>query len=372
MTDLLLKNKKLLNSEIINFSYDNEVFANEIGDLVKNFKYGDTKISITDKVVFYNYITDNNGNNDKYRIIINNFIALIEYLNKIKKDENNSITGSTKICDIDIVKNQKNISEDFLSIFKNRDDLIVNKVPNMFDYYLKIIFKYIKKDIEKYQEINKANSQNKEDNKGAKVEEKVYLDEKVVKKLDEIFANKDLIIKKESLASAIRLFISLVLYREDEKDKDKRIKSNRKNIVDYLKGKDLWDVSIYKDSAFEKNLEEIKSLNIKIKEILWLYYYLINNKDEGFENEVKEYKIKLEEEEKKKKEEQERIEKQQKEEEENLKSKSRRNRRKQEEEEDDEDEDNNRQGRRRHRNKKDDDDGDDNDEDNTQKSRGKN
>ena len=368
MTDLLLKNKKLLNSEIINFSYDNEVFANEIGDLVKNFKYGDTKISITDKVVFYNYITDNNGNNDKYRIIINNFIALIEYLNKIKKDENNSITGSTKICDIDIVKNQKNISEDFLSIFKNRDDLIVNKVPNMFDYYLKIIFKYIKKDIEKYQEINKANSQNKEDNKGAKVEEKVYLDEKVVKKLDEIFANKDLIIKKESLASAIRLFISLVLYREDEKDKDKRIKSNRKNIVDYLKGKDLWDVSIYKDSAFEKNLEEIKSLNIKIKEILWLYYYLINNKDEGFENEVKEYKIKLEEEEKKKKEEQERIEKQQKEEEENLKSKSRRNRRKQEEEEDDEDEDNNRQGRRRHRNKKDDDDGDDNDEDNTQKS----
>ena len=389
MTDLLLKNKKLLNTEIIDFSYDNEVFAHEIGDLVTNFEYGDTKISITDKVVFYNYIIDNNGNNDKYRIIINNFITLIEYLNKIKKDENNSITGSTKISDIDIVKNQKNISDDFLNIFKNKDDLTVNKVPNMFDYYLKIIFKYIKKDIEKYQEIKKVNSQNKENSKEKKEEVKVYLDEKVLKQLEEIFKNKDLIIKKESLASAIRLFISLVLYREDEKDKDKRIKSNRKNIVDYLKGKDLWDASIYKDSGFEKNLEEIKSLNIKIKEILWFYYYLINNKDEGFEDEVKEYKIKLEEEEQRRKEEQEKIVKQQKEEEEARKHKGRerrrkdveeeeeeeedrnhkdrKKRRKHEEEEEEEEEDDNRHKRRKQRNKKANDD-EDEDEDNTQKS----
>ena len=341
MTDLLLKNKKLLNNEIIGFNYDNEVFANEIGDLITNFKYGDSKISITDKVVFYNYITDNNGNNDKYRIIINNFITLIEYLNKIKNDENNTITGSTKIYEIDIVKNQKNISEDFLNIFKNNDDLIVNKILNMFDYYLKIIFKYIKKNIEKYQEINKANAQNKVNSKETKVEEIVYLDEKVSKKLDEIFSNKDIIIKKESLASAIRLFISLVLYREDEKDKDKRIKRNRKNIVDYLKGKDLWETSIYKDSGFEKNLEEIKSLNIKIKEILWVYYYLINNKDEGFEDEVKEYKKKIGRRGKKKKRRRKKKEEEEREEEENRRNKNKRNQRKIEEEEEEEEEEDN-------------------------------
>ena len=369
MTDLLLKNKKLLNKEIIGFSYDNEVFANEIRDLIKNFKYGDTKISITDKVVFYNYIIDNNGNNDKYRIIINNFITLIEYLNKIKKEENNTITGSTKICDIDIVKNQKNISEEFSNIFKNNDDLIVNKIPNMFDYYLKIIFKYIKKDIEKYQEITKSTAQNKENSIEAKGEVKIYLDEKITKKLDEIFANKDVIIKKESLASAIRLFISLVLYREEEKDKDKRIKCNRKNIVDYLKRKDLWDTSLYKDSEFEKNLEEIKSLNIKINEILWLYYYLINNKDEGFEGEVKEYKKKLEEEEKRKIEEQKKREREEREEEENRKNKNRRNRRKmqvEEEEEEEEDEGTHHRRGKRNKNKKEE---DENNEDNSQKSR---
>ncbi len=202
-------------------------------------------------------------------------MTLIEYLNKIKKDENNTINGNTKIYEIDIVKNLGNISIDFQNIFNNKDDLIVNKIPNMFDYYLKLIFKYIKKDIEKYQE-KKENKKEVDENKMSHSEikeneekEKIFfLDEKIIQKLDEIFKKSETIIKKETLATAIRLFISLVLYREEEKDKDKRIKFNRKNIVDYLKGKDLWDTKIYKHEYFDKNLEEIKSLNIKIKEIL--------------------------------------------------------------------------------------------------------
>jgi len=386
MTDLLLKNKKLLNNELIGFSYDNEVFANEVTDLIKNFKFTDTKISINDKVAFYNYITDNKGNNDKYRIIIDNFITLMEYLNKIKLDENNQINGTTKVGDIDIVKNQKNISEEFFNIFKNNDDLIINKIPNMFDYYLKLIFKYIKIDIEKHQEINKANDNNKGKPSEEKEEEKMYLDKKIIKKLDEIFSNKDIIIKKESLATAIRLFISLVLYREDEKDKDKRIKVNRKNVVDYLKGKDLWETNIYNDSGFEKNLEEIKSLNIKIKEILWFYYYLINNKDEGFEDEVIEYKMKLEEEERRKQKEEEKRKREEKEDEENAKNKNRRRRNKVQEDEDeeeekprrrkkknenDEDEDDDEQSKRRRRQKKNEESEDEDGDNQTKRSRRK-
>ena len=108
-----------------------------------------------------------------------------------------------------------------------------------------------------------------------------------------------MIIKKESLARAIRIFISLVLYREDEKNKDKRIKFNKRNIVDYLKSEDLWERDIYRTDSFGKELEEIQSLNIKINEILWFYYYLTDNKDERFEDEVKEY-IKMSEEKNKK------------------------------------------------------------------------
>jgi hypothetical protein len=41
MSDLLLKNKKLLNNKLKGFSYNNEVFSNEIKNLICNFKYGD-------------------------------------------------------------------------------------------------------------------------------------------------------------------------------------------------------------------------------------------------------------------------------------------------------------------------------------------
>ena len=367
MTDLLLKNKKLLNDELIEFSYDNEIFSNNVSNLIKNFKYDDTKININDKLIFYNYIIDNKGNNDKYRMIINNFITLIEYLNKTKKEE--GINGNTKIYGISIVKNKKNISDDFLNIFKDKDDLIVNKIPNMFDYYLKIIFKYIKKDIEKYQEQNENKNgvdKNKENIEEIKEEKNININEKIIQKSDEIFSKKDIIIKKESLASAIRLFISLVLYREQEKDKDKKIKFNKKNIVDYLKGEDLWETRIYKNSEFEKNLGNIKELNIKINGILWYYNYLIDYKDEKFEEEIEQHKKKLEEEEIRIKKEKEKKEKEEREEEENRKNKNRRRRKKIEEEEDEDDDEAQRKRKRRRKKEEEE---DEEDEDNTPKSR---
>ena len=298
MTDLLLKNKKLLNDELIGCKYNNEVFTYEITDLMHSFKYGNMSLSIDDKVSIYNYITANDGNNKKYQTIINDFITLIEYLNKSKKEENNKINENTKICDIDIIKTTKNISNDFKNIFDENKDIVVNKIPNLFDYYLKLIFKYIKKDMEKYQEkkeIKKEDDKNKkgkEKNEGKKEGEKekenikektkTYLDEKIINKLEEIFKEEDIIITKKSLASSIRLFISLVLYREKEKDKDKKIKANRKNIIDYLNEKDLWETKIYNDGKFENYLEKIKSINIKIKEILWVYNYLAENEDVMF------------------------------------------------------------------------------------------
>ena len=381
MTNLLLKNKKLLNNELIGVCYNNEVFSNEINDLICNFKFGDMKVNlgIDDKVIFYKYIIDNDGNDKKYIIIINNFIALIEYLNKIK--DNNEINENTKICEI--IENKKNISEEFQEIFKNKNDkekdsndkekndkdnndLIVNKIPIMFDYYLKLIFKYIKKDIEKYQEKkeekekDKKEGDNKKENDNEKEKPKFNLDKKLIEKLDEIFEKKDMIINKESLATAIRLFISLVLYREEEKDKDKKIKLNRKNIIEYLKSKDLWEANIYNNGKFEENLEKIKSLNIKIKEILWFYYYLIGNKDEGFENEVKEHIKKLKDEEEQKRKEKERQEAeergQQQESDQEMESRNKRERRKrkqeEEGEEEEEEEEDNQKRRRNRRNRR--------------------
>ena len=111
----------MLNYDIIGFSFDNEVFTFGIGDLISTFDYEKNPINNDDKVVIYKFINKNANNNDKYKIIINNFITLIEYLNRSSKDKNNKINGNTKICDIDIFRNLINISKDFKEIFKEKE-----------------------------------------------------------------------------------------------------------------------------------------------------------------------------------------------------------------------------------------------------------
>ena len=146
MTHLLLKNKKLLKKDLMVFNFNNEVISNEINDLISNFKYEKMDVDDDDKEIIYNFIIENDGNNEKYRTIINDFITLIEHLNKTNKDEN-KINETAKICEIEIVKNLKNISKDFREIFEEKNtqnvNLILNKLTNIFDYYLKLIFSYV-------------------------------------------------------------------------------------------------------------------------------------------------------------------------------------------------------------------------------------
>ena len=91
-----------------------------------------------------------------------------------------------------------------------------------------MIFKYVKKDIEQYQK-------------------KINFNEKLSNSLEEIFKTNNAI-PKIDLASTIWLFITLVLFREKEKDKDKKIAENKINIIGYLESKDLWKSSIYNDT----------------------------------------------------------------------------------------------------------------------------
>ena len=69
----------------------------------------------------------------------------------------------------------------------------------------------------------------------------------------------------------------LVLFRGEGKEK---IKSNSKNIVNYLKAPDLWEKNIYNDEKFNEDLDKLKKINIKVNQIIWLYNYLAGNKQE--------------------------------------------------------------------------------------------
>ena len=255
MTNLLLKNKKLLNEDIIEFSYNNEVFNNDVKDIITSFKnnYATIEINPEDREIIYFFIMDNENNKTLYKIIISDFMTLLQYLNDLKKedkeDKDDNISGDSKIYEI--LKNIKdNVSKEFLSIFEEKEELIVNKISELFEYYIKTIFKYVKEEIKDYQ---------------IELEEKELDDKK--NKLEE-FYQKESLISRDNFESAIRLFMTLVLFREE--DKDKKIKTNQKNIVNYLKALDLWDKNIYNDKKFSENINELKNINIQINHFLSL------------------------------------------------------------------------------------------------------
>ena len=274
MTDLLLKNKKLLNEDIIEFSYINEIFSNEINDLITSFNHNYNTVEIVsgDKKVLDKYFKDNEINKIKCKYLINDFITLLQYLNELKKeDKDTNITEESKISEaLELIKD--NISKDFLLIFKDKNNkLKINKTSELFKYFIQLIFKYVKEEIKNYQEVLEEEMEDLDD------DIKNELDDKQ-KKLDEYYSNKKALISKKDFASAIQLFMTLVLFRE--KDKKSKIKNNSKNIINFLKAPDFWDNKIYNNEKFKKNIYELKIINIQINQIIWLYNYLVDYKDE--------------------------------------------------------------------------------------------
>ena len=177
ITDLLLSNKRLLNCDLIGFKYKNKEFSYKINDLITNFEsiYNIKNFDEIDQIIIYDFIINNKGNDELYKKVINNFFILLEYLYKIKKRENKNvkIDENTKIYEI--FGNLKGIAEEFKDIFKGKNGLTIIKISKIYDYYLKLVFKYVKKDLEKKVKTIKDGNKNLTKNK-------YDLDDKTVKK----------------------------------------------------------------------------------------------------------------------------------------------------------------------------------------------
>ena len=188
---------------------------------------------------------------------------MIKYLNDSKDGKQEvqiEIKDDAKLYDI-VEKLKDLTSDNFIKLFKDNDGLTLNKIISIFEYFLKIINECVISDISEQQDND--------------------IDEDVKNKLDNYFQNKHLL-KKEDLAYAIKLFMALVLFLED--DKENKIKSNSNNIVNYLKTTDLWKYDI-NDETFINDLNDLKSLNIKINQIISFYQYLIKDfNDDNFDD----------------------------------------------------------------------------------------
>ena len=259
LTELLLKNKKLLNENITEFIYNNEVFNNQITNIISLLreKYK-TQMSLYDKVTIYKFCTENKNQN-LYKNILNDFIVLIKFINS--KDKENEVKAEAKIYEV-INDIKDSISKDFIKLFEKQNELIIGKSPEIFDYYLKVISEDIIKEIKKYQS---------------------NLDKNSKEELNKYY-KKEHHISKKDLAYAIRIFMSLVLFTEEEKNK---IKSNNNNIIKYLTSPDLWKKDVYNDiDNFNKNLNELKSMNFKINQINSLYEALGKDIEKNYFDDV--------------------------------------------------------------------------------------
>ena len=268
MTDLLLKNKKLLNEDIHEFIYNNQIFNNQVTNVITLFKkrFNYKNIILNDKKAIYKFYTENKNNHQIFEKIINDFIVLIKFLNEI--DKNNDINEETKISKV--IDNLKNIiSNNFIRLFDNNDSLTINKTTEIFEYFLKIIFNDIKSQIKRYQEQS--------------------LNDETEEKINNYYKEVHLINKKD-FSNAIRLFISLILYPEE--DKENKIKSNNINIINYLRQSDLWGNDIYNNSKFHKNLYELSLFNVKINQIIPLYELLGGDIEDNYFDDVMEKNIK--------------------------------------------------------------------------------
>lgn len=260
MTDLLIRNKKLLSDEITEFFYNNEIFSNQLSDLITTFKLRYNKpLILDDKIKIFKFF-EQKISKDKLINIINDFMQLIKFINN--NVNNDYINKDSKIYEI--INKIKDTSEIFIKIFENNDSLTINKIPEIFDCCLKLINnKNIIDEI--------LNNQEKE------------LDENSKKLIFEYFKKPQLISKKD-FARALRLFITLVLLPEE--DKENKIKNNRNNTINHLKSPDLWNKEIYNNKDFQKYANELKLFNVKINQIITLYKILGSDIEDNFFNDV--------------------------------------------------------------------------------------
>ena len=112
----------------------------------------------------------------------------------------------------------------------------------------------------------------------------IKLDNESIKEIENIYS-KENIIDKKNFAHAIRLFTTLVLFLEE--NKEKKIKSNLNNVINYLKAPDLWDKALYENEDFNSNLNKLKLINAHINQIIYLYDILGKDIEDNFCDDVK-------------------------------------------------------------------------------------
>ena len=265
MAEKLLKNKKLINDEIFLFKYKNEdlEFKNEDICTIFKEKYNEEKLSTNDKIIFFYYFEENKGNTNLHLKLLEEFAYLIRYCN----ENVDKIKEPSKTMIYELSKEIEFISNDFKEIFKEKNNLSINKLLMIYEYYQMLSFNKIKEQLkQQYQE------------KITDKEQKNTIENFIKNNLD----NEEAI---NALENALRKFI--ICYLVQIKEKEKKIKENKNNIKIYLEIKDLWNKNFYKNNEFYQLLKKLQELGIQIKNIIPFYEKCFNKIHRNYFDDVK-------------------------------------------------------------------------------------
>lgn len=217
MTDKFLRNKKLFNDDVIDFIYKFDFIIEEDDDIISKFNklYMPKQIYINEKILLNKFYNSNKENINLQEILINDFKFFLNHLISMREKEVNA-EGTKRELDnmkiIDVLDDLKKeeVSDEFKKMFEETE-FTIDKTTNIFEYYLMLAFSSICNEIKKYQ---------------------IEIDDKKKDLINKYFEKKDILITKEILTLSIRLFISLVLYNKE--NKEKAIKENTNNLINYL------------------------------------------------------------------------------------------------------------------------------------------
>ena len=279
LKEKLLKNKKLINDEIFVFNFLNEDLNFKDKDICTKFKekFNEEELSINDKIILYNYFEENKGNTNLHLKLLDEFVFLIKYCT----ENIDKITEPSQTQIYKLLEEIEFVSKDFKEIFKDKNNLTINKLLIIYEYYQILCFNKVKEELNKYQE--------------------KITDKELINSIDNFIKNNLNNEKiKNALENALRKFI--ISFLVQIKEKEKKIKQNKNNIKNYLEIEDLWNKNFYKNKEFYQEIKKLQVLGIQINNIIPFYDKCFKKTHKNFLDDVKN-ELKEREEEKKKEEE---------------------------------------------------------------------
>ena len=268
LTDILLKNKKLISDEIFKFKYKNEDLEFENENICTKFKekINEEELSINDKILIYQFYEENEGNADFHLRILDDFSYLVIYCS----ENIDKIGEPPKTTILQLLKGLDYISNDFISIFKENkenNNFTISKLLNLYEYYQILCFNKVKEKLAQYQKKIGDEKQNQD------IENYIINDLK-----------KNEIIKSR-IEIAIRKLILCFLAKEN--DKERKIKLNKNNIKNYLEIQDLWSKDFYKQNEYYQELTKLKNLGITVNSVIPFYDKCFKNTYKNYFDDVK-------------------------------------------------------------------------------------